>query len=400
MSNSAVNILNLEEEAVLDPAIGFDNPLSENSHAPKSIFLTGATGFIGAYLLDELLHKTTADIYCLIRCSDTEAGKQRLKQHLECYSLWQEVFSSRIIPVVGDLSQPLFGLSQQKFNKLAERIDVIYHNGCHLDFSVPYSVVKPTNVLGTEEILRLASLTQTKPVHFISTVVVFFSQAYSQAYRVKETDIPVFDIGLNNSYKQSKWVAEQLVRIAQERGLPACIYRPTRIMGHSKTGIYRKFNNFFLQFVKACIQLGKFPALDVELNIVPVDYCSQAIVHLSQQEKSLCKAFHIVNPQPISWKKLLKLICFLGYSIKEITYDKWLMEIQDYASSNQGEKNMSDFPLPKLLNAAKVISAEKPQFDARQTMKGLADTSIACPTVDLQLISTYFLYFKKSGYIS
>ncbi len=74
---------------------------------PTKIFLTGATGFVGAFLLDELLRQTQADIYCLVRSTDAESGKQRLQNHLESYLLWNESFSDRIIPVVGDLSQPL-----------------------------------------------------------------------------------------------------------------------------------------------------------------------------------------------------------------------------------------------------------------------------------------------------
>ncbi|MFM5892271.1 MAG: SDR family oxidoreductase, partial [Dolichospermum sp.] len=155
----------LAEELILDPSIQFINPLSENFLEPKSIFLTGATGFLGAYLLSELLHKTTADIYCLTRCINREDGKNRLQKDLEFYLLWEETFSDRIIPVVGDLSQPLLGLSEEDFKKLAKTIDIIYHNGAYVNSARPYSSLKPANVLGTQEVIRLASILQTKPIH-------------------------------------------------------------------------------------------------------------------------------------------------------------------------------------------------------------------------------------------
>jgi len=179
MINSTIESLNLQAEAVLNPSIQFNNPLSKNLKAPKSIFLTGATGFLGAYLLEELLQKTTADIYCLIRTSDVVSGQNRIKKHLQLYSLWQEKLSSRIIPVVGDLAQPLFGLTKEHFHELANQIDIIYHNGAWVNSACPYSTLKPTNVLGTQEVLYLASLSQTKPVHFISTVGIFFNSAFN-----------------------------------------------------------------------------------------------------------------------------------------------------------------------------------------------------------------------------
>lgn len=392
-----VNDLDLRAEAVLDPAIQFSTPLAENWSKPKSIFLTGATGFLGAYLLDELLQKTTANIYCLIRCSDTEAGKQRVKSHLKSYSIWNERFSSRIIPVIGDLSKLLLGLSEEQFSELANRIDVIYHNGALVNYICPYSTLKASNVLGTEEVLRLASLTQTKPVHFVSSVSVFFSQAHPPASRILETDDPKFHANLKGGYKQSKWVAEKLVVIAQERGLPVSIYRSVRIMGHSKTGITGNFHDLLCKLLKGCVQLGKFPASASLIDMVPVDYVSQAIVHLSQQEQSLGKAFHLLNPQPISLSDLFAKICAISYPLDEIAYDEWMVELERQVYA-QPENELFSFLL-LLLSSPNNLFAKKPQFDDRQTLEGLAGTSIACPTIDKKLVSTYFSYFQKSGYI-
>ena len=81
--NDEQYIPDLKAEAVLDSKTCFENPLSPNIDSPKSIFLTGATGFLGAYLLKELLCQTTADVYCLVRCHGVETGKQILKKKLQ-----------------------------------------------------------------------------------------------------------------------------------------------------------------------------------------------------------------------------------------------------------------------------------------------------------------------------
>jgi thioester reductase-like protein len=388
---------NLELKAVLDSTLQFKTPVSENSANPKRVFLTGATGFLGAYLLDELLHKTTADIYCLIRGSDPDSAKHRLKNHLDNYKLWREEFSVRIIPIVGDLSQPLLGLSEQQFGELAGQIDVIYHSGGLVDHVRRYAALKPTNVFGTQEVLRLAGLTQTKPVHFISTLAVFFCQPYLQARRVSETDVPVFDASLKGGYKQSKWVAERLVMTAQERGLPACIYRPIRITGHSKTGMTANLDALLNLLIKACILMRTCPTLEIDLPLLPVDYVSQAIVHLSGQERLLGKAFHFFHPKPIPWKSLCDIIRVLGYPLEETPYDGWRSELKARASQDPEKAFFSHLRL--LLISPNNLFIEKPQYDAPYTRDGLAGTSIVCPSIDKELISTYFSYFQKVGFI-
>ncbi|EDN71180.1 Polyketide synthase [Beggiatoa sp. PS] len=389
--------LDLKTEAVLEPTIQFHNPLSKNLVEPKSIFLTGATGLLGAYLLDELLHKTTADIYCLVRCHHSDEGKQRLQSNLQFYSLWKETFSSRIIPIVGDLSKSRFGLSEAEFRELAGQIDIIYHNGAQVSFIRPYSALKTINVIGTIEVLRLAGIIQTKPVHFISTLAVFLSKTYAPTDQILETDVPEFIPNMKGGYKQSKLVAEKLVMAAQERGLPANIYRPVRIMGDSKTGMTSNLNDSLCSLIKGCIQIGKFPTLDIPIAIVPVDYVSQAIIHLSRQEKLSGKAFHLFNPNSISWQTFFNKVRSLGYPLEEVSYDDWLAALKNKASQ-QPEDKLYPFLL-LFLRSPNNLMAKKPLFDAHRTFEELASASIVCPKVDTELLPTYLAYFQKIGYI-
>ena len=328
----------LKAEAVLDSTIQFPHPLCANWAEPKAVFLTGATGFLGAYLLDQLLHQTSADIYCLIRAHDADAAKARLQRQLQFYALWQESFRERIIPVVGDLSKARFALSEDAFGDLAAQIDVIYHNGAQVNAMYPYARLKASNVLGTQEILRLAALKQSKPVHFISTLGVFFSDAYCDRV-VLESDIANADSSLKGGYKQSKWVAEELVRHAQKRGLPATIYRLGRIWGDSQSGIMDRFSDLLCNLLQVCIHLGKFPAVETTLNIIPVDYASQAIVHLAQQEPSFGQVFHLCNPQPIDWPKMWQIVSSFAYPLEEISYQQWVHEVKRLATKQRKNKS-------------------------------------------------------------
>jgi thioester reductase-like protein len=388
--------VDLEAEAVLEPNICYNHSLSEDWQTPESIFLTGGTGFLGVYLLYELLQQTTAKIYCLVRCENDLAGLDRLQKSLQFYELWQEVFRDRIVIAIGDLSQPRFGLSPEYFEGLAAQIDIIYHSGAGVNIRSSYEELKATNVLATQEILRLAGIAKTKPVNYISSLGVFFTPAYSEKNRILETDIADFSV-LKNGYQKTKAVAEKLIQIARQRGLSACTYRPGRIMADSKTGISSNLGFFLVVLIKACILLGKYPSKSTAFEIAPVDYVSGAIVNLSLQKSSLGKTFHLSNPQAISWIDLMNEVSSLGYSLEEIDYQQWFVELENYAST-QGDNELLAL-VKHLKNAQYNIFYPRAQFDVSLTKEGLAGTSITCPPLDKKLLQVYFSYLIKNGYL-
>lgn len=398
--------INLKAEAVLDANIRPTGTAYNPDIPPAAIFLTGATGFLGAFLLYELLVQTPAHIYCLVRSSSAASGQQKIQTKLASYRLWDPSFSPRIIPVIGDLSQPLLGLAEQHFQQLASQLDVIYHNGALVNFTYPYQALKAPNVLGTQEVLRLACLNQVKPVHFISTIgVVKPNNPDTQLVRedacLDETKMSA------GGYTQSKWVAEKLVAIARERGLPVCIYRPGRISGHSQTGVCNTGDHTY-RMIKGCIQLGSVPNQDVQLNLSPCDYVSQAIVHLSRQRASFGKAFHLRNQKPLNLSEMIQYMRSLGYPIERISRDKWRSQLVN--NPNASENAL--YPLISIFSAGEphvkashadsdrqISPPTSPQYDCQNTLAGLAGSSIICPPVDQQLLDVYFSYLIQIGFL-
>ncbi|NDJ19426.1 type I polyketide synthase [Myxacorys almedinensis] len=394
-------VLDLSAEAVLDPSINPANAIIQPAIAPTSILLTGATGFLGAFLLHDLLEQTQAEIYCLVRSTDAESAKIRLQKNLESYDLWNERFSSRIILVLGDLAQPQLGLSAEQFETLASQIDSIYHNGALLNYIYPYSKFKPINVLGTQEILKLACQIKVKPVHYISSVAVFESSAY-YGKKVTEADVIDRSEGIYLGYSQSKWVSEKLVQIASDRGLPVTIYRPPLVSGHSKTGVWNT-DGFLCRMIQGCIQMGSIMTdLDLMLDLSPVDYNSQAIVYLSKQKSSIGKVFHLQNPHLLHWSQLVEFICSLGYPMEKVSFQEWQVKLSQ-ARDNPlyplipffGQKWSEDQLTYIELNQ----QDKRPQITCEATIAALAGSSIDCPPQDAQLLSTYFSYFIRSGFL-
>ncbi len=391
------NVLNLNDEAVLDDSIYPDTVNAETEIS--SIFLTGATGFLGAFLLNELL-QTEADIYCLVRAANVEVGMAKIQNNLKSYSLWKDHYSSRIIPVVGNLSQPRLGLSAEQFDRMAHEIDVIYHNGATLNFVYPYAALKPTNVLGTQEILRLACQFKLKPLHYVSTDAVFDSSSY-YGKEVRESEPILHTEAIDLGYTQSKWVAEKLVTIARDRGLPVSIYRPPLIAGDSQTGLWNT-DDFTCRFIKGCIQMGSMPNMNCGITIVPVDYVSRSIVYLSRQKESLGKAFHLNNPNFSSWDDVANWINAFGYPVRQISYEQWEAELSNVGSADNALSGLLPFFLRRWseeqLTFAE-LGQRRVKLNCEETVAGLAGSSIVCPPVDSKLLDTYFSYLSRSGFL-
>ncbi len=378
----------LEAETALDPDIQPSTAIAPILSPIERIFLTGATGFLGIHLLSELLSATTATVYCLVRANNLDAGKERLKNKLEETGLWSKNFRSRIIPIIGDLGTSRFGLSAKEYDNLCQEIDVVYHVGAKVHHLWSYALLKDANVLGTQEVLRLASLGKLKPVHYVSTL---FSRS--------QTDQPILESATTNhydlpkvGYSQTKWVGEQLVWEAAKRGLPITIHRPSRISGHSQTGV-SSFDDLLSRLVKGCIRLKRYPSWSgLAENLVPVDYVSQAIVCLSQQNRLFGKAFHLINPKSVPLREIFHWVRSLGYSLEEIDYTHWRSQLIE---------DMENPLYPYLPNFPESPSSKTNliEYDCRNVVDGLRGSGIKLPEVNQDLFKTYLCYFRESGFL-
>jgi amino acid adenylation domain-containing protein/thioester reductase-like protein len=394
-------ILNLELEATLDPQIYAETSYHASQTPNQHILLTGATGFLGAFLLDELLRKTQATIYCLTRGANVTQAKQKLLNNLQRFALNDQGVEGRIVSVLGDLAQPLLGLTPDQFETLATTIDVIYHNGAFVNLIYPYTAMRDANVLGTQSILQLASQRRIKPVHFVSTLDIFQSTAYADAVTLSENDELLHWQGLKNGYAQSKWVAERLVIAAHNRGIPTCIYRVGMITGHSQTGV-SKSDDLAGRMLKGFIQMGSAPAIDLALNFTPVDYVSQTIVHLSHQSQLWGKAFHVFTPHVLPLSQLVQALNTAGYRVEKLPYAQWL----EILCSPAIAVNNALSPFKVLFteddtnpSAIYLEALSLQRVSADNTVAGLVDSLICCAAVDADCLNRYLVYLRSIGFL-
>lgn len=392
-SFDTITLDELKRNVVLDAAINQNGSVYRHIAKPKNILLTGATGFLGAYLLTGLLQKTEATIHCLIRAKSEDDGLQRLQKNLEYYELWDASYIPRIRILLGNLDQPCFGLSEAQYKPLANELDVIYHNGAMVNFVYPYQGLKQVNVDSTHEVLRLASMRRLKPVHFVSSLSVFMkgdlrerSICYEDA-NLEEAGVPF------GGYGQSKWVAEGLMRAAAARGVPMTIHRPDNILGDSRRGILNT-SDMTYSLVRAVFKLGSVPDVEIMGGIVPVDFVSDAIVHLSSNPDSFGKTFHLSTLKQSNFTEVFQMMNSMGVQIKKIPFAQWKTDYYNLAKQFPEESFHAFLPL---INQVGTERLSLPHLDLSNTLAGLKDSSITVPMVDMQLVETYVKYFAKAG---
>ncbi|MBD0838234.1 type I polyketide synthase [Streptomyces sp. TRM68416] len=381
-------------DVALDPAIVPAGPVGDGYTDPHHVLLTGATGFLGAYLLDELLATTGAVVHCLVRCDEPAAGLARVRQNLEQYLPWREDAEKRIRVVPGDLAKPRLGLSQEDFERLAGSLDAVYHNGAWVNFSYTYDQLRAANLGGTEEILRLACAGPRQiPVSYVSTYGIWGIPADGRSVIAEDDDI--MGAGkLVTGYVQTKWAAELLVRQAQERGIPVDVHRPGRVLGDSRTGACLT-THFTTRVIKGCVQLGKAPDLDLEIEMTPVDYVTSALVRISGQPHAFGRTYHLVNRKKAAFKELLLAMERYGWDFRTVAVEEWWSTLQESFAVQDNELH----PVMGVVEEFVVGGEEAIDYDATHTVQALEGSGIACPPLDESLLSLYFRWMVQTGYL-
>ncbi|GAA1681543.1 type I polyketide synthase [Fodinicola feengrottensis] len=380
--------VDLEAEAILDPDI---QPTATGRTGPlQAVLLTGATGFLGAFLCAELLAQTDAVVHCLVRAADPEAGRDRILARMAESGLPGD--ADRIVAVPGDLAAPRLGLSTTEFEALAHRIDAVYHCGAWVNFVRPYPALKPANVGGTKEILRLAAKSGI-PVHHVSTLAVLAGGIVGGADRLPEDGELPPPVGHDTAYSESKWVAEKLVHLAAARGLPVSVYRPGVVLGDSRTGV-SNVDDYMTAMVTGCVRLGLAPLRHYPQSVATVDDVARVIVALSLHTPANGRVFHPLDPRPLPWNELFEHVRAAGYRVQSVPFDQWRDALARRLEA--GDSNALE-PLADNLSAA-TGDRRMPVFGTENVTAGVP-AGLARPALDAGYFRTVLQYFARCGWL-
>ncbi len=289
----------MEQKMMLsDVHLTFDPPAPDypKHHAATDVLLTGGTGFFGPFILKSILEQTDQRVYVLIRANSEEQGMERLMAAMDSVEPMTPqlvaMFKKRVVPVCGDLGQHHLGLSRDKWNFLAHTVQEIYHNGATVNYLFNYDKMRNVNVIGTNEILKLAFDGVPKVFNHISTTFIFGWAVKDVLYEtMTNDDLNLLDFG----YSQTKWVSEEIVKDAMRRGLKGRIFRPALIT----PSIHGGGHNFdiSIRLLSFMIQNGIGVDAQNQVSFSPADVAAWNIVAASNMPDTINKTFHVVRDQ-------------------------------------------------------------------------------------------------------
>lgn len=340
-------------------------------------FVTGATGFIGTQFLDKLLRRD-GKIYILVR-------EQSLHKVADLrYQL--RARDDEIIPVTGDLAQPLLGLDSTDIDMLNNNIDAFFHLGAIYDIAADEESQLRANVDGTRHAMHLAEKINAGCFHHTSSIAV--AGLYEGTFT---EDMFAEAVGVDaNPYLKTKHVSEGVVR--DECKIPYRIYRPAVVVGHSKTGQIDKIDGpyYFFELIDRVSQvLPRWTPLPIikgaPFNLVPVDFVVDAMDHIAHQPGLDGQCFHLTDPKPSSigtvFNQFLKAakgptmtLDLPQTRIKELIPVGVRMFIEDKKTMNLfKERLLENYNIPKQMT---IMEGMKTNYDCSNTLRALEGSGI------------------------
>jgi len=275
----------------------------------REVLLTGANGFIGRFVLRDLLQQNTdLVVHCLVRADNAKHGFERIRDALQEAEIWDELFAARIRVVVGDITVARFGLSEADFEDLCQRIDAVYHLAADLTLASPYIAIRKVNTFSIRNVLELCLRTCYKHVFFTSSMSVF--PQYFFAFRNEFKDCRIdhqmqpdlasmkrkYPLGLLG-YPWSKLVTEQVLLFAHSAGLPVGIFRLPRT-GVASTGPTQA-NDVAARIFAAVVDVEMMPqGFSVQRIDEAVDVLSEICTAISLNPQRRFTTYHCCDPQP------------------------------------------------------------------------------------------------------
>jgi fatty acid CoA ligase FadD9 len=390
----------------------------------RVVLLTGANGFLGRFLLMELLERVPAGgkVVALVRAPDDARAKQRLA---EAYAGADPTLPARFAALSGggrlevlaaDLIAPRLGLSADRWDRLAAEVDVVVHNGALVNHAFSYPQLFEPNVLGTVELIRLALRRRVARLAYVSTVGVAEGLVRSEPVREDEDAASLsarrpINTGIAVGYATSKWASEILLGdLAARAGVPVSIFRCSAILPPRAFVGQVNDADFLTRLLHDVVVTGLAPrtfyaaSTTPRLDGLPVDFVARGIATLSLAPSAGREIFHVVagrRSDGVSFDSLVDWVARAGYPVRRIDdHAAWLRAFRErLAAMPPVEQQRSTLNLLK--------QWERPirgalAFDNRRFRERLAATLGAepeIPRVDALFVEQYLKNMIYAGLI-
>jgi thioester reductase-like protein len=346
-----------------------------------TLLLTGATGFLGAFILAALLRLTHAKIVALSRAEDNEHAAARIKAALNRYGLLRDTmhdaFENRVMALKGNLAEPNLGLDRTRWEALQREVSSVYHCAAEVDYVKSYAALHKPNVAGTLAIIRFAAGGAPKVLHFVSTTFIF---GFSPRQVCWEHECNEEMADLTFGYPQTKWVAEQLVFEAARRGLSIRVYRPSFVSASLQHQYVRR--DLMARTFAYMIRHGISTDAANQISLLPVDVCANNLVALSLLENPTSPVFHLTADDYYAMQEACAVIgSEFGYSFRYPSLGSAVEHMNQHCGKND--------PLYPLIafynhNYRRIEGMQHKRYDNRNYRAARALSSLTWPEPPLR----------------
>lgn len=382
-----------DRQAVFEPA----GCRALEPNASHRILLTGATGFLGPFLLTSLLEQTRAQIECLVRGEDDAHARIRLRKALEnsaprSAEFWDR-FDRRVTVVSGDLERAGLGLPPMTWQRLCREIDTIYHNGAFVNYLHGYRRMRASNVVGTSAVLRLACESMRKTLNYISTTFIFGWATKDVLY---ESDTNESLEKLDFGYSQTKWASEQIVLQARRQGLDTRIFRPALITP-SVNGDGANYD-ITLRLLAFMVKHGLGVNALNQVSFMPADITANNIVAISNLPQTANGIFHVTRDDYANMMDVTTIITDLtGRRFDQFDLPGFVPEVVRRCTPADPLFPLLDF----LVGSIDQIAAMKfKRYDSAQYQAARAATSWGVPDPPLtEVVAGLLNFMRRNGIV-
>jgi thioester reductase-like protein len=332
----------------------------------KGVFFTGAGGFIGRYILRHYLDEPDCEIYLL----ENGRFRERLERFLDT-AVSDPARRRRVKVLAGDICSPGLGLDASMTRELGDRVTHAIHLAALYNLSAPRDVSMRVNVDGTRNVLDfLGGMRSLQRLGYTSTTAVVGT--HTGTFGEDELDVGQ---GFKNAYEETKFLAERLIRERRDE-IPTVIFRPTTVVGHSRTGAIEKIDGPYYALTMIARNMHRVvpDTGDTKFQFAPVDFITDAFYHLFEDDRSVGSVFHLVDPQPLSYLEFFELACkAMGKPAPRLRLPARLL------------RRMGSLPLFERLTGVPPEAFEHSfysiRYDTTQVAPALARHGISCPPV-------------------
>ncbi|MCF3933897.1 SDR family NAD(P)-dependent oxidoreductase [Acuticoccus sp. M5D2P5] len=322
----------LDDDFVYDGGV-VEVPLAER----KAVFMTGGTGFLGSFMIEELLQKGVKRIIALSRGRSQKHAEDRLVAVLRKAGLDRAAseVGNTIEVWQGDFSSPDLGITPAQWKTLEDEVDVILHNGADVSFVKGYQEMREGNVLSVRRLLDLAAKKGDKAFHFVSTLRVYARLDQIETTRINEGVDPLLPPEDEGGYVQTKWASDMYATAAREKGVPVGIYRPSFVIGRTSDG-FSSVTDLGSALAKFALDTRFLPDVEVALPVIPVDIAAQRIVAFMDTPGEQFGTRHITDWPSLSIRDIQTISGENGYQVDLLPLDEFVTKAIEFFEANPG----------------------------------------------------------------